>query len=309
MMKALKRIYLIGLLSLIPLSDFAQQDAMYSQYMFNPMAINPAYAGSRRSISSAFLLRQQWAGIDGAPSTASFAIHGPVQGKNFALGFNLVHDELGPLTTDVAYLTYAYHLPVSSGKLSMALRAGLLGGTFDYNLLNYNNPVDRFNQSGNISASTATFDFGLYYYTPNFFAGLAATHLQGEELTFGSDTSANIVSFDQHFLAYSGFAKEINNSLVLKPSIHIKYAPNVPINIDLNASVLIRKVFWFGMSYRHKNAVSIITEYNIKNWIRIGYSYDMVTNRLSRYTNGSHELMLGFDFSLKKDKSVSPRYM
>ncbi len=303
-------LYICMVFLLFPLSrGYAQQDAIYSQYMFNPFAINPAYAGSRDALSAVILGRQQWAGLDGAPFTGSVAIHGPIKASGLAGGFNIIHDELGPTSTNGAFLTGAYHLKLSKGKLAFGLRGGLISSTFDYNKLNYNQP-DNYSNIGAITEGGPSFDFGMYYYTQKFFAGLSTTHIGTNTFDHSvNDTlNANIV-FDQHYMLASGLAIEVNDNFVFKPSIMAKYVQGAPLNVDVNMSFLFKKVFWFGMSYRHGSALTFITEYNITDWMRLGYSYDLVLNRLKRFNSGSHELFIGFDFLMRKDKDISPRYM
>lgn len=304
---------ILGLI-LLMLSEgksYAQQGALYSQYMFNPFSINPAYAGSRTAFSGVLLGRQQWSGIDGAPFTGSFALHSPIGDSKMAAGFNYTHDELGPTSTDAVYATGAYHLKLSTGKLSFGLRGGIISSNYNYNLLNYDQPDD-FDNLGELNETAPSFDFGMYYYTNKFYLGLAANHIGSTTPYSGGINNGGLLSnniYSQHLLLSSGLAIELNNDMVFKPSIFVKYVQNTPVNFDVNASMLFKKVFWLGFSYRHGSALAIITEYNVTDWIRLGYSYDVVLNRLKRFSSGSHELFIGFDFLLKKDRDISPRYM
>lgn len=288
----------------------AQQDAIYSQYMFNPFAINPAYAGSRDAMSAVVLSRFQWAGMDGAPQTNSLAIHGPIKGKNFALGYNMFVETIGPSSNMGAFGTYAYHAPLRKGKLSLGLRAGIYRSVLNRDLLQYEDPNDKFNQQGNVSGITPSFDFGVYYYTNKFFIGAVSTHLGGSSIQFDlTDTIETTFDLDQHFMLASGYAFEFSRDVVFKPSFLVRYVQNAPVNFDVNASFLFNRVFWLGLSYRSSGSLSIITEYNITDFMRIGYSYDIILSRLRRFNSGSHELFIGFDFNLKSRKVLSPRYL
>ncbi len=287
---------------------FAQQDALYSQYIFNPFALNPAYAGSRDAISGVLLHRNQWVGFDGAPVTNSVAIHAPFKGRNFALGLNGFSENIGPLSNQGAFLTYTYRLKMPVGRLALGLRGGLYSSQFDKNLLNYNDQSDQFNTGGVYRAATPTFDFGVYYHTNHFFVGASASHLGELGTTFG-DEAGTALELNRHYFLSAGGAVELSRKIVFKPTALVKYVAGAPVSADISANFLFNKVFWLGASYRTSGALVIITEFNVTDFLRLGYSYDLTLNQLRRYNNGSHELFLGFDFGLKKQKSVSPRYL
>lgn len=316
----MKKLTILGLLLLTVGSAFGQQQALYSQYMFNPFAINPAYAGSRNALSGVLDIRSQWAGMDGAPKTASLAIHSPLKGNKMALGFNLAQDNIGPTQSTSAYATYAYHLKMPVGKLSFGLRGGLVSTTFDFNQLNYNEAGEAAVNLGAQSDLTPSMDFGVYYYANQLFVGGSVSHLATSEMVFQSDTLTSSFELRPHVMFAAGYAFKVGPDVVLRPTIHTKHvftessdfgdsSMGIPSNVDATISALFKQTFWFGLSYRHGSAIGIITEYNITDYLRIGYSYDMVTNALKSYTLGSHELLIGFDVSLKKDKVISPRYM
>lgn len=286
----------------------AQQDALFSQYMFNPLAINPGYAGSRESISSVLLYRSQWVGMSGAPNTATFTTHAPIKGRNFALGFSMAGEKIGPTTNSNAALTYAYRIRLGQGKLSFGLRGGLYGSRLDGSLLNYNDQTDFHNSGTQLKAVAPNFDFGTYYYTTRFYLGVSASHLLGQQLSYNSDNGINL-KLTQHFMLASGYAMEVNKNFVFKPSVLVKYTQGAPVNIDINASMLFNKVLWFGASYRSSGSLVFITEYNITDFLRLGYSYDMALGQLKKYNSGSHEIFIGTDFTIGKNKVISPRYM
>lgn len=289
----------------------AQQEAMYSQYMFNPFAINPAYAGSRSSLSGVLLGRKQWSGIDGAPSTATFALHSPFKGKNFALGFNAVVDKIGPSTNTGALVTYAYHLKLGPGKLSLGLRGGVYSNRLDKSVLVFNDGSDVNNTGGYYQTTVPTFDFGGYYYTEKFYAGLSSNHIlsRGTTNKDSTTTSGVFTTFDRHFMYAMGYAHAFNPDFVLKPSLLVKYVHGAPVNVDVNVSVLLKKVFWIGVSMRSSKDLVALVEYNFSNFMRIGYSYDFAFGAVRSYTTGSHEIFLGFDLDVSRKKAISPRYL
>lgn len=308
-MKNMLHKFSLFLLVLLPLLGQSQQDAIYSQYMFNPFAINPAYAGSRDALSGVLLMREQWRGIEGAPSTQTFSIHAPLAKQNMALGLNVFNDGIGPSKNTGALLTYAYILRTGKGKLSFGLRGGVFNSRLDRSKLIYQNQSDRFNNQGTVNSIVPSVDFGTYYYTKSFFAGLSVSHLLENQINYPNFPSDAYVVMKRHFMFNTGAALPVGDNTVFKPSVLVKYVENAPLNFDINTSFLFKKVFWLGASYRSGNGVVLLTEYNIKEFIRIGYSYDIVLNRLKQFTTGTHELMLGFDLNIKKTQSVSPRYL
>jgi type IX secretion system PorP/SprF family membrane protein len=305
----MRKILFSCILILGSVNVFSQQDALYSQYMFNPFAINPAYAGSRDATSAVILFRQQWVGIEGAPVTQTFSIHSPFAKQKMALGLNVFNDQIGPMRNAGVMGTYAYILQAGKMKLSFGLRGGVFNSRLDRSILSYQDPSDRFNNTGTVNALVPTFDFGTYLYSKRFFAGLSVTHLLENEFNYENFPSDAYVVMKRHFMFSTGMALPIGESTVFKPSVLVKYVDAAPVNIDVNASFLFKKVFWLGASFRTSNGVVVIAEYNVTDFMRIGYSYDIVLNRLKRFTSGTHELMVGFDFNLKKTRSVSPRYL
>ncbi len=293
------------------IETIAQQDALYSQYMFNPMAINPAYTGTRNAISGVLLHRSQWVGIEGAPKTNSLALHSPIKGKNFGLGINLMQDRVGPTLNTTLLGTYAYHLKLGQGKLSFGLRGGFYTNTLRNDELSYTNDNDK--APVNFTSQTANFDFGTYYHTDKFYAGFSANHLSNGSVKFNDQTET--YDLNMHLMGFLGKAFVITPNLVFKPSALVRYTKSAPLNFDINTSVLFQKVFWLGASYRtsssenRESSIVLITEYNISQAFRIGYSYDFNLGAIKQFNSGSHEVFLGADLVSKRKKSVSPRYL
>ncbi|NQY08536.1 MAG: type IX secretion system membrane protein PorP/SprF [Flavobacteriales bacterium] len=278
----------------------AQQDALFSQYMFNPFVVNPAYAGSRSSISTVIMAREQWVGFEGSPGIGTFSVHAPIIGK-MAVGFNSTYEEIGATKMTGVFGTYAYHLPIHKATLSLALRAGGYFYSIDRSEVTYKNKLDPFATTEELSSFTPNFDFGAYYYTKKYYVGFAATHLTKSKIQYSAVDTAN--SFlSRHILISSGYAFKLTRDLILKPSVFVKYVQGAPLNVDVNASVLIRKLVWLGITYRPGNAVIFLVEANITDGIRIGYSFDILINQLSSYNSDTHEIFLGVDFFVKKKK-------
>lgn len=288
---------------------YAQQDAIYSQYMFNPFMINPAYAGSRDALSGVLLFRQQWVGIEGAPSTQTFSMHSGIGKTNLAAGINFVNDVVGPSRNSGLFLTGGYHLKTRKGKLSFAIRGGVYNSKIDNSKLNYYDESDKFNTQSVATTLIPSFDAGMYYYTKQFYIGFASTHLTQSKFTYENYPGTSNLFLKRHYMLATGYAFELSPKVVFKPSTLIKYVDAAPVNVDLNASFLFNKVFWLGASFRTGNGLTFISEFYITDWMRLGYSYDMVFNRLKKFTMGTHEIVAGFDLNVRKVKHISPRYL
>lgn len=291
----------------------AQQDAIYSQYSFNPLAINPAYAGTRSSFSAVLLHRSQWVGIEGAPTTQSLAVHSPVNKSKLAFGFNMAYDKIGPSKNLNAAFTTAYHLKFKKSKLSMALRAGFYNSVLDKNKLEFQNTADIFNEGGVYTSTVPSFDFGLYYYKTKFYIGLSFTHISKHKFNFYEELFLNGGTSDYflrtHVFLNTGYVFEVSDNFVFKPSLLFKSTEGALPNLDLSFNAMFYKKFWLGISFRNKSSVNFMTEFNITDFLRMGYAYDLSVNKLSNYNKGSHEIFIGFDFNLKSKKIVSPRYL
>ena len=304
--------HLVLVLTITLISSFsikAQSDALYSQYMFNQFTINPAYAGSRDALSAVLLYRTQWVGLEGAPNTVNLSAHSPFHAKNMALGVNVVLDEIGPTKSSAFQGTYAYHVKTKHGDLSFGLRGGFLSTTLQKGLLNFVESNDQHDDKITLQAIQPNFDFGTYFYNDYFYAGFSFSHIQGNSLVI-QESSVTSLELNRYFNFASGGAIELNNNLVYKPSIMLKYLPGMPLNYDINSSILLNKVLWVGGSYRSTKNIVLLLEYNVNDHVRMGYSYDFDLSPLRNTNSGSHEIFLGTDLNLrKKSPSISPRYL
>lgn len=299
------------LLLAVPFWSTAQQDPQFNQYFFNPLSINPAYAGSRGTMSAVAIHRSQWVGFDGAPTTQSFAIHSPTSNKKMGLGLQLMNEQIGPKNTVAISGVYAYKVKLGRGKLGFGLRASLFNYKFDWDEIDYADGtnftgIDR----GKETFMTPSFDFGMYYSDNRNYIGIEFTHLNEGDLDLQSDNINlnNSVNQQAQIVFTAGKAFRINRNVTFKPSVLAKTSSNFPAFIDLNASVLLKEKLWLGMSYRRGYGVVAIVEYNISRLLRIGYSYDISTTTLGRESGGSHEIFIGYDFNLFKSRIISPRY-
>lgn len=299
---------LTALLLLITTSLFAQQDALFSQYMFNKLAVNPGYAGSRELLSTDIIYRYQWVNIEGAPKTISASLHTPLVNPHLAVGFNINNDQIGPMSNTSAMATFAYRILFPKGKLSFGLQAGFKSND-KFSGINAYDKTDPFLTNQLTKKIVPDANFGVYYYTTNFYAGLSSRQLLQNQfmLTQDADGNTQFTKLFTHFYGMTGAAFPIGENVIFRPSLLAKFVKNAPPQLDLNASFLFANTLWLGASYRTEKAVSIMTEINIAQNFRIGYSYDMWFNELQAYNKGSHEIRLSFDFNVGK-RILSPRY-
>lgn len=305
----MKRTLFFLLTLIVTSTGFAQQDALYSQYMFNPFAINPAYAGSRGSYSSVLLHRSQWIGVQGAPLTQTFSLHTPAGEKGMAYGVNFVHDHIGPVRNFWGAFTGAYHVKMKKAKLSFALRAGVFNTNLDRSLLTFENPTDQYNVTGKVGSVIPSFDFGAYYYRDRFYAGAAINHLTKHNFNFSDYPSDSDLFLRRHYMLMTGCVFRAGKNVLLKPSLMMRYAEGSIPSLDINFSALIHQFWWIGASFRNSNSLVFLTEFNITDYLRVGYSFDLMLNALRTYNSGSHEIFIGFDFTAGSGKNISPRYL
>jgi type IX secretion system PorP/SprF family membrane protein len=303
-----KFILIITVFALFGGSAIAQQDALFSQYMFNKLVLNAGYTGSREVLSADLLDRYQWVGIAGAPKTITFSMHTPLLNDHIGVGFYLYSDKLGPTTDQGFMASYAYRLLLPKGKLSFGIQAGFKYFAIDWDKIESENPDYMFAGTEQ-NKLTPDANFGIYYYSNRMFAGLSSKNLfQNEYGMVDIDGKKAYSKLMRHFYGMAGMAVPISDEVVFRPSTLIKYVKNAPVQVDLNASFLIHNLFWIGMTYRTANALVFMTEFNLGQNLRLGYSYDVYLNQLVHYNKGSHEIRLGFDFNLFKTRMLTPRY-
>lgn len=305
----MKKLVLI-LFVFMSLGAFAQQDALFSQYMFNKLVINPAYAGTRESISATVVGRRQWTGIDGGPETATFTVQGPLKNRKVGLGLYCYTDQLGPMQSYGIITTYSYIVQLGQkGKLSFGLQAGIKHTDINWNLVDLPDENDLVQNAQVKKKVVPDVNFGIYYYTDRFYVGLSSKHLIEQEYivveTPDKDVYATLL---RHFYGMAGVAIPLNDNFLLKPSALVKYVKNAPLQVDLNLNLLIKKVLWVGASYRTEKTAVFLAELIVSQKLRVGYSYDVFLNELHQYTKGSHEIMLGYDFPVFKNRMLTPRY-
>ncbi len=301
----------VSVVVLLAFTASGQQDPMLTQYMFNGLYLNPAYAGSHEYWSSTLSYRSQWVGatFDGAPQTVIAAVDGPVRGKNIGLGFIASHDRIGVTRTTTFMADYAYQIKLNDkSKLALGLNAGV--AQYSSNLTE----VLVWDEGDEIYANNQNkvlprIGFGMYYFSKRYYIGASIPTLLAYE--DGNDFSMDLsrgTFLSRHYLFTAGIVLDVSENVKFKPSVLLKYTRNAPVEGDLNFSAVFRDMFWIGATYRTGDAAAILLEYRSNNFFRIGYSYDITFSGLRSYQSGSHEIMIGIDFGKDLIKVKTPRY-
>ncbi len=304
-------ILLLGLVTKNRDFVMAQQQAMFTQYMFNTLAINPAYAGSHETLSATAHFRSQWSGFDGAPQTQSFSAHGPLKRDNVALGLMILHDKVGVTSVTTFAPSYAYRIHQGSNAvLSLGLQANLTNAKSAFSQLN---PTSDNDQALNrdIHKWHPNFGVGAYYYTNKYYVGLSMPMILKNDFSTDADLSdgdSGAGEMRPYLALTGGYAYEINPDFVLKPSFMMRTNYAAPLTVDLNMNVYFIETVGLGVSYRWKESIAAIAEIFVTEDIRIGYSYDLILNDINKAANGSHEIMINYKFPFTKRRIVTPRY-
>jgi type IX secretion system PorP/SprF family membrane protein len=307
-MKNLKTLYLLGLLLIMALGNSvkAQQEPMFTQYTFNPISVNPAYAGTRNALNINSLTRLQWVGLEGAPKTYSIAAHTPYNKKKVGLGVTLITDEVGPIRNTYFTVNYAYRVNLTEKiKLSMGLKGGIVSYKASIRNLELNDPNDPV-FAGNDKRVNPNLGAGVYLYADNYYFGFSAPKLFQTTL---DEENQQGNEMRRHYYIIGGYALEINPSLVFKPTVLFKAVEGSPLSTDLTAQFLLQNKFWIGTMYRIGDALGLFANVKITEQLTVGYGYDYSLNGLSGFNNGTHEIVISYDFyKFHGSKVKSPRY-
>jgi type IX secretion system PorP/SprF family membrane protein len=312
----------------------AQQNIQFTQYIFNSLSVNPAYAGYKEEWFGQLALRSQWTGLSGAPQTGQLSIDGIIDpvNKRMGLGLQITSDKLGPQSATSAYANYAYRLRLNdddSQRLSFGVGVGVTNYGLDGTMLNKVGLNDPALPTGQINSLIPDARFGVYYYNSNFYVGASVMDL------LSGDNSSNIFRWDtgsnenikrkRHVYLIAGMVSTLAEDLKLRPSIMLKEDFKGPTSLDLSAMFIFGDRLWLGGTYRrgiklwdksfdigknltNTNAVAAVAQFYVTNKLRVGYSYDYALNRLNTLQYGSHEITLGITFPRGVNRLLSPRF-
>jgi type IX secretion system PorP/SprF family membrane protein len=286
---------------------YAQREAMYSQYMFNMLNINPAYAGNRAVSNVTLLYRHQWAGIKGAPRTASLSWDQRASESNIGYGIQIFNDRLGLENSSSIRGFYSYRIPMKNSALSMGINAGVFNYQVDYTIINTAQSSDPL-LNRKINQLSPCVGLGAIYESEKFYVGFSIPDLLD---TYYSESDEVVrMAPKLHYFLNAGVMIKASDALLLKPSVMIKAISGAPVQFDAGINAWINNTFGFGASYRIGDALIGMFEVQLNSNLRLGYGYDYSISEINKYNSGTHELMLRYEFNKSKDKSkvLSPRY-
>ena len=304
----MKKLILLFFTVLIAQQISAQQDPQYTQYMYNMNVINPAYAGISEGLSVGALYRSQWVGLDGGPETFTFNIHSPV-GKQLALGFSVISDEIGPVEETNAYVDASYTILLG---METRLAFGVKGGFTFHDIAIAESQITLVDLSdpffaNAINETTPNIGAGVYFYKPNkYYISISVPNiLNGVHL---DANGTKIGSESEHLFTAAGYVFDLSENFKLKPHALLKYAFDAPVSYDLNANLFMYDLVEFGVGYRLDDSFSAMINFKVTKDLRIGYAYDAINSGLDIVTNSSHEVFINYDFNFSSKVSRSPRY-
>ncbi|MDP5081791.1 MAG: type IX secretion system membrane protein PorP/SprF [Winogradskyella sp.] len=310
-MKLSKLLSVAILILSVPVA-FAQQLPQFTQYMFNTISINPAYAGSRETLSVVGLHRSQWVGLEGGPETQTLSMHTPLRNEKIGLGLSFINDALGYENFSYIYGDFSYTIQTGvNTKLAFGIKAGMTHYNLDEALLNdpsvvndpfFNDVSNRW--SPNVGA-------GLYWHSQRWYIGLSTPRILNTDYNNGGNGNIDYVALERiSYYATGGYVFDLSATTKLKPSVLLKATNGAPLSFDISANFLFNETFWIGAGYRiDQSAASFggIADFQVSKQLRIGYAYEYPISDIRAYTSGTHEVLLMFEV-FKSKRIKSPRY-
>jgi len=304
----MKRILILLLGFLLVVDVLAQQDPQFSQNMFNKLANNPGFAGSRGNISTSVLHRSQWIGFEGAPSTQNFSVDAEIPFLNGGVGLNIVNDKIAQFSNLGLQASYAYRTELGIGQIGMGMSVGMFqsgvnGGAF----ISATEGDDAI--PADVKGSKLDFGAGVYFNTQDMYVGLSSAHITEPTIEWASNSKTYEMGLTRHYFLISGYYHEINSVLSLNPSIYLK-SDGATNQLDINTNLIYNNRMWGGVSYRLDEGLILLAGMNINEDLKFGLGYDVTMNNPM---GNSLEVMLGYDFKIKTNKAISkyknPRFL
>jgi type IX secretion system PorP/SprF family membrane protein len=303
---------LLLILLLLSVSIRAQQDAQFTNYMYNTINVNPAYAGSRQSMSIFALHRTQWVGLDGAPVTNTASIHTPINNSKVGMGVSIINDRIGPSEESNIAVDLSYTIDTSEDfKLAFGIKASANLMNVDFTKLNRYDANDYSFENNIDNRFSPNVGAGLYLYSDNTYFGLSAPNLletKHFDRYAGPGAFSYIARERINYYFTAGHVFDLAYNLKFKPAIMTKLVQGAPLQMDLSANFLFNDKFTIGAAYRWSAAVSALVGFQATDSWFVGYGYDLETTRLANYNSGSHELFLRFELFNKYNRLTSPRF-
>lgn len=285
---------------------FAQQDSQYTQYMYNTITVNPAYAGSRGMLSIFGLHRSQWIGLDGAPRTNAFSVNTPLNGNHLGLGVSIVNDKIGPTVENTFSADLSYTVPTSETfKLSFGIKGTANLFNIDMNKLDIKDQGDKQfqNLDGKFSPNIGA---GIYLHSDKAYVGLSVPNFIESDRYDDDQVAIFKEKINYYFIA--GYVFDINPSIQFKPALLTKLVQGAPLQVDVSGNFMFDEKFVLGLGYRWSASVSAMAGFQVSEGLYVGYAYDYETTRLQKYNSGSHEIFLRFELFNSYSRITSPRF-
>ena len=299
---------LFSLLAVFSISLSAQQLPLYSQYMFNTLEINPAYAGFKPAMQFTSIFRKQFNGIRDAPQTALMSFDMPIGETKLGVGVRLVDDKISVSQTLGAQGSLSYHIEGDESRISFGLQFGAMNYKANLTNLNITNPGDPvFSQD--VNTLVGNVGTGIFYNTDKYYVGVSVPNIVRTHLR---ETAVELAEYEVrqalHFYVNAGMLIDLNDNFILKPSFLVRGVKGIPINYDINANVFFREMFSVGLSYRSKSAVVGLMDVRVIPQLRLGYAYDYNVGRLNAFAKGTHEIILRYHIPFDRD-ALMPSYL
>lgn len=269
--------------------------------MFNMLAINPAYAGSREALSAVAIYRNQWMGFEGAPVSQTFAVHTMLKNEKVGLGLTINNDKISIQSNTNLQLCYSYILNVANGKLAFGLQGGIINYKEDFSKIKFTDQEDY--DFKNQSFLLPSFGAGLYYHTDRMYVGVSSPRITA----FQANNRPYETTMTPHYFVTAGYKIDVGENFILSPSTLLKKTASSPIQLDINTILTFKNTVGVGCSYRLNEAIVALLQVHIKK-IKLGYAFDYGLGAISKIGKGSHEVFISFETSIIKDKIVSPRF-
>ncbi|MFI2743109.1 type IX secretion system membrane protein PorP/SprF [Zhouia sp. PK063] len=305
--KSTYKVILTVMVLLVSFHVKAQQDPQYTQYMYNMMSVNPAYAGSVGTLEIVGLHRSQWVGFDGAPQTENIGIHSPLRNEKVGLGLNIINDNLGPSNETYFDGNFSYTIKLNyNTQLAFGLKAGGKILNLDWSKGIYKDPDDVVYNQNVKNRFNPLIGAGMFLYADKWYVGFSIPDFINDE--YYDDVAEGVNAEQMHYYLTGGYVFDLSYSLKLKPAVFMKYVAGAPLAVDLSANFLINDMITLGASYRFDDSVSGLAGFQLTQSFFVGYAYDYTTTDFNKYNSGTHEIVLRFQLSKKTKKIQSPRF-
>ncbi|MFV8467373.1 type IX secretion system membrane protein PorP/SprF [Flavobacterium sp. LB1P62] len=285
--------------------SFAQQDAQFTQYMYNTININPAYAGSRGALSIFALHRTQWVGLEGAPVTNAISINTPLNSNNLGLGVSIINDKIGPTHENTISADLSYTVPTSDTfKLSFGVKA--TANLFDLDVTRLNPADDDPSLHDYNNKFSPNIGAGIYWHSDKAYVGLSVPNFI--ETNRYDDNEVAIFKEQINYYLIAGYVFDLNNYIKFKPAILTKMVKGAPLQTDISGNFMFNDKFVVGLAYRWSAALSAMVGFQVSEGLYVGYGYDHETTNLDNYNSGSHEIFLRYELFKNNNKITTPRF-